>query len=127
MTIVKNARLDVLKSVLNDLNRRKNWSCEVSRKSGCVFDDKPIVWGVNWAAIGTVSIEETREFISQLNIVMLLTDMLNRLEIVIDYDTKDSRIVDRESFEKAFNTLYPFVEYGLVDVVNDFLTEEAYN
>ena len=61
-----------------------------------VFDDK-VEFGINWAAIGTVSPEKTIRFAEELIIASMYVDKVNSLNLVIDYKKEDN-IETKEQF-----------------------------
>lgn len=71
-------------------------------------DDHKLVLGINWAAIGTKSAEETVKFANSLIEVSKVIDRINALDLVVDREKKDN-LDTKEAFNNAvenFMALY---------------------
>lgn len=68
------------------------------------------VYGINWSAIGTVSVEETKKFTAALHELAGYAEVLNALEIVETYED-DPKITNKEEMrafrERVENELTP--------------------
>lgn len=71
-------------------------------------DDHKLVYGINWAAIGTATTEETVKFANGLLEVSKIVDRINSLELVVDREMTDN-LDTKEAFNNAvesFTALY---------------------
>lgn len=66
--------------------------------------ESPILYGVNWAALGTQSTEDTKKFAENLMKATKIAEELNKLELVIDYEMKCDldNIEDKEEKRDRF-------------------------
>lgn len=64
-----------------------------------IFDEH-IEFGINWAAIGTVSPEETAKFANSLLEASKVVERVNSLNLILDLDL-ESEIKTKEQFEAA--------------------------
>ena len=69
----------------------------------------PVVFGVNWAAIGTVSVKETEQFANKLNVASKIAQELTDMQMIRDYSIDDDDFVN-----KAIES----VEMGMIDSIS---------
>lgn len=74
-------------------------------------DDYKLVLGINWAAIGTVSTEQTIKFANSLIDVCKVVDRINAEEFVIDKDLEDD-LDTKEAFNNAVESFTAFYLEG---------------
>lgn len=68
-------------------------------------------FGVNWSAMGTRSVEETKAFAEDLVKGAELAEFLTSFELEVDYDADDNRIKTNEDFEQAVD----FMTYAIMN------------
>ena len=69
----------------------------------------PVVFGVNWAAIGTVSVKETEQFAHKLTVASKIAQELTDMQMIRDYSIDDDDFVN-----KAIES----VERGMIDSIS---------
>ena len=63
----------------NEKRWKNGYKVELYSITGGMFDDnKPLTYGLNWSAIGTVSVAMTKKFITQLNEAIKIVEKVNR-------------------------------------------------
>lgn len=104
---MKKISLNQLDVIITALSRKYNrWSNKdidfeiYEIESWHCRDDHKLVLGVNWAAIGTVSTEQTIKFANSLIDVCKVVDRINEEEFVIDRNLDDD-LDTREKFNEA--------------------------
>lgn len=55
----------------------------------------PVVFGVNWAAIGTVSVKETEQFANKLTVASKIAQELTDMQMIRDYSIDDDDFVEK--------------------------------
>ncbi len=81
-------RYSTLMSTVNEMFHGKHIAIyEASREK--TPEGRRITFGVNWAAIGTVSAEETRKFADSLKDAAATVNLLNSMEIVYYYNENE--------------------------------------
>ena len=83
--------------------------------------DEPLVYGVNWCAMGTQTAEATREFAKGLQKAAEIAEALNSLELVVDWNTEGSKIQVKEDMREEWKTwlpkFYEVVRLGCADLI----------
>ena len=62
------------------------WGREITIYNDTKFNSKTVTWGINWAALGTQSIEKTMQFADNLKIACKIVEYLNREQITVDWE-----------------------------------------
>lgn len=125
MTEITFMRYDALMAAV----RRVTWDdyCDVYAMNNeeSAFRNKPLKFGVNWTALGTVSASDAKEFSKRLAYVAELADQLTRLEIVVRYGTtKDSMIPDSETYKEVICRFENAMRTECYSILRDLVTRK---
>lgn len=116
-------RLSMVRKVLAE----KNWTewkrtIDIEEFGFNFFEkNKPFVWGVNWAAIGTASPEETMKFASDLQEAAMIAEKLTKFEIIEDYSLEE-KMITKENYQEQLESLKE--NFNDDDYLLNFLTVE---
>ncbi len=99
MTKVNKVRLDALKEAANYLEYHEDWLVKLQQVRD--IEAPQMVFGLNWASIGTTGTVRAISMAAQLDTMIAIVQALNEMEIIEDRETEDSEIVDIISYDKA--------------------------
>ena len=85
--------------------------------------DEPMVWGVNWYAIGTATPEDTIEFARQITKASEFAKKLTELELVVDHELEDEIITDNDAYEAERDRLEEMFDNEDYDAVIEWMKE----
>lgn len=83
------------------------WECRQSKVDiltssfGHGDAQEPIAFGVNWAALGTVSTEEAVDFADTIKLMAKVAEQLNDMRLYVDYNMSDMFETDDQFNEFA--------------------------
>lgn len=80
MKEIRKNQLDALKSAFNTYEWEKQTAIELQQESDWGDKDKPVTFGINWAACGTQNPENTLAFARYLGEYAVLAQRLNEQE-----------------------------------------------
>ena len=81
--------------------------------------DKPLVYGINWCAMGTQSVEATKVFANDLVQATKIAEALNSLELVTDWNSNRAHIKEdmMEEWEEWLPKFYEVIKLADADLI----------
>ena len=121
---IREVMFDALTSALYWFTREALDEIRISNDGGSLMQRSRVRrFGVNWAALGTVTPEEARHYGSSLTIAASLAEALNRMELVVDYTEDDS--CTAEEYELARKTIYGMLVSNSIGSLREYLQGTA--
>lgn len=105
MKEIRKIQLDALKSAFNTYKWEKQTAIELQQESDWGDKDKPVTFGINWAACGTQNPENTLAFARYLGEYAVLAQRLNEQEYK-EGPREENRAGLREEYEKLEKEAY---------------------
>ena len=116
---ITETRMYALEDAIRRLTFNKHW--DVYRVYHMEMQKRHCVFGVNWAALGTVSPEETKEFAEGLVWAAGMVSGLNELQLEVVYE-EDKQIVNGTAYDQFGDTLQTLLEANDMKAVAEMLT-----
>ena len=89
------------------------------RKAG-----KALQFGVNWAACGTCTVEETRQFAERLLEATKICETVNKLDIQ-DRTLEGNSVYTVEEYNREVETVQALLKIGQADFINMWFEKEV--
>lgn len=82
-------------------------------------ENKPLVYGVNWCAMGTQTAATAKEFAQGLMHAVEIAEALNSLELVIDWEGDDVKVKEdmREEYKAWLPKFYEVIKLGSAELI----------
>lgn len=117
--------VSVVRNAMSAWSRNEDSHVELYENADIFSDD--VRFGLNWAAIGTVTTEEAERFSDNLRFAIRLCDHLNALRATYakDFDADDPIMTSREDFIAASEEIYGYLKDGHYARVCEWLGHHA--
>ena len=109
MTKIRYDELTAMTSAINRYFRDNNMSIEIYRKD--LWPEKSVEFGVNWAAIGTVSPDETERFADWMKAAARICRYYNDMNYEVDYSER--KFSSEEEYTDYFKTIYTGMAFAV--------------
>ena len=119
---VYRVREEIFKRALSYLGYNEDWKFEIFEMNDFFDKKSPRIYGINWCACGTKSVEDTQKFMDQMQFAVELAKMLNDCKIVLrHYDDEDDTIATKEDWEKACECMITWLKNKDFEQIKKFL------
>lgn len=115
--VLKRAANEVLGGYNSDVNICSSNELDVMMN----HTGETVKFGVHWASIGTVSVDDAKAFVNSMNKAVRVAEMLNKLDITeISFDeAEDKELATDEVREAFYNCLVTVLESGYLTLLKD--------
>lgn len=124
---IKKIKKYALEYALNTLERELE-GIHLYTITGDTYDDRkagqPLQWGVNWSAMGTKSVEETKKFAQSLMEATEICELVNSLEI-LDKAIEDDKEYTHDQFIRECEIIQKLLLVGVADYINMWFDKEV--
>lgn len=110
---------NVLNEALGTIKREKHVDIYTINDGVFLDEDAPLEYGVNWCAMGTQSVERTREYVKDLAHAADIAEALTSLELVVDWTQNDVKLKDdmKEEWKEWLPKFYEIVRLGCAELI----------
>lgn len=122
---IKKTKMDALRYALGVKGNESGW-LHIFTVSGDRYEDrktgKPLVWGVNWAACGTCTVEETFKFMESLKQATEICNCINALELQ-DTTLPDDKEYTLDEYKDFCKQACLLLDFADTDVLRTWLNK----
>ncbi len=105
----------LMSAVMEHLNTTDMTIYDISGYGG-----EPVQFGVNWCAMGTCTVKETKEFAENLRYAASLAETLNRLDIEYVFD--DWKFTDRQAYKDYMQNIINALKRGSLHGIKEAIS-----
>ena len=124
---INSTKWSMIRRTVNTISRELG-NIDIYETSDELFTEekKPVTWGINWPAMGTKSVSETKEFMVRMQKAIDIAEFLNNCGFEIKW-SEEFEITEgtKDYWLREMQTLKTAIENQKLDLVWDFVEIET--